>query len=420
MNGNFVAYAVQKFPSLRTTFIRREIEALRAQGLPIEVVSMRPADRRELEGEKEAIEHLERTHYLPANPLSCGSIGANLAALFSQPRNYLSNWRRLGLEEPETRTWTSRMRLLLQVWRGAVMAARLRRLGLCTHVHAAFADGAATTALACARLLGVGFSFTSHTSFRSPALRTKLEEAAFIASISEYDRERLIERGGPEIASKIHVIHCGIPLDQWEFAPRDALHDPPRLLSVGALDEKKGHDVLIEACSILRREGRDFCCRIVGDGPLRALLQRKIGEHGLEDVVTLVGPLPQQRVRDELREADVFVLACKRAANGDTDGIPVSLMEAMAAGVPVVSCRIAGVPELMEDCRAGFLSESGDVASLAESLSRCLASRDRRATCEAARKTIERRFSQKTETARLAGLIAEVAIPRVVGTETQE
>lgn len=404
----FIAYAVQQFPSLRTTFIRREIEALRAQGLPIEVVSMRAADTAELKGEDEAVSHLAATHYLPANPLSFGSIAANVFALLRHPRRTMANWFTLGFEDPDAPGFMPRIRPWLHVWRGAVMAARLRRLGRCVHVHANFSGGSASTALACARLLGVGFSFSSHTSFRTSALRTKLREARFIASISEYDRQRLIEQGGPDFASKIHVIHCGIPLEQWEFSPVESIHNPPRLLSVGALEEMKGHDVLIEACAILKDQGQPVCCRIVGDGSLREVLSRRIEEFGVKDLVELVGPLPQSKVREELHAADVFVLACKRTPDGDTDGIPVSLMEAMALGVPVVSCRIAGIPELISDCQTGFLAEPGNPVALAGALRACFAlSSSRRTLCQVAREKIEREFSQDREAARLTQLLGQ-------------
>lgn len=398
----FIAYAVQQFPALRTTFIRREVEALRALGLPIEVVSMRPANRLELENEEEARRHLDTTHYLPSRPFDGRSGLDNLAAAVHCPRETVRN---LGLlcQDPGAPGVARRLRVALQVWRGAVTAAQLKQIGRCRHIHAHFADGAATTALCAARLLGVPFSFTSHTSFDSPALRTKLREAAFVASISEYDRGRLIAAGGPKIADKIHVIHCGIPLEDWPLRPYRPPGSPLRILSVGALIEKKGHDDLVRACALLRQRGVVFHCKIIGGGPLKAQLQASIRDLGLDDTVCLAGPMPQEAVREELYAADLFVLACKQASNGDTDGVPVSLMEAMAAGVPVVSCRIAGVPELLDDGRCGWLAEPGSASSLADQICSAIGA-ERESISVAARRRIEDRFDQAKEANRLAQL----------------
>jgi len=253
---SFIAYAAQRFPALRTTFIRREVEALRGLGMPIEVFSMRTVDPAEVATEPEAGPHLNSTHYLPRWPIDLESVLANLAAAVRQPWTALRNWALLAAD-PGAPGVKRRVRVALQIWRGAVMARRLRRMGRCTHVHAQFADGAATTALVCARLLGVPFSFTSHTSHDSPALKQKLREAKFVASISRYDRERLIAVSG-KLAERIEVIHCGIPVDEWPMRPEPPRNVPPRILSVGALIEKKGHDDLIRACGLLRDRGLRF------------------------------------------------------------------------------------------------------------------------------------------------------------------
>lgn len=398
-----IVYVVQQFPTLRTTFIRREVEALRKLGLDLRVYSMRPPPKQELAGEREAEEHLQRTHYLPANPLHTGCIWANAISALRRPWQTLRN---VGLlfADAGGRGLMPRVRLALQVWRGAILANAIRKSGGCTRVHAHFADGAATTALAAARLLRVPFSFTSHTSHESPALRQKLREADFVASISEYDRQRLLKLDPAAPPQRIHVIHCGIPLDEWPFDPKEKWNDPPVLLSVGALIETKGHDVLIDACKLLRDRGIDFRCRIVGAGPLRESLQAQIERLGLRDRVVPLGSLPQQLVHQELRDCDGFVLACKRAANGDTDGIPVSLMEAMAIGRPVVAGRIAGVPELVIDGVTGWLAEPGDASSLADRLSRVLLDCPHGELPRAARQHVEGHFESSSEAKRLAEL----------------
>lgn len=413
MPDQFIAYVTHRFPSLRTTFIRREVEALRALGLPFEVVSLRPADRDELVEDGEAARHLATTRYLPGATFGPSSILATARCLLRNPLKSLANWR-LGFADAGRPTLEFRLRLWVQVWRGAALAAYLRRLGHCVHVHAQFADGAATTAMAAARLLGVGFSFMSHTSFDSPALLQKIRAARFIACISEYDRQRLVRIGGPEVGQKTHIVRCGIPVHDWPYRPKAAGGSPVQVLSVAALTEKKGHDILVKACALLKARGRRCRCRIVGGGPLAASLRRLVGDLGLSGEVELPGPLPQDRVREELYAADVFALACKQLPNGDVDGIPVSLMEAMATGVPVVSTTTAGVPELIEDGVSGHLARPEDPIAFADALERSLVQLERGNTpCSAARRTIEEHFSLESEAKSLAGLLLKASSAQV-------
>ncbi|MBN1878410.1 MAG: glycosyltransferase [Anaerolineae bacterium] len=370
-NKDFVAYIIHQHPSLRTTFIRREIDALRAMGLRVEVFSLRPCDVASLKGDAEALDHMEHTHYLPAHPLATAYVWATLRESFRSPRKVLRN---LSLALEPGAGSVSRWQHGFHVWRATWLAQRLRTMGNCRHLHAHFSGSSTTTALAAARLLGVGFSFTSHTSM-DPTPLVRLKEAQFVASISEYDRQRLLEavpaEEREEIHQKIHIIHCGIPLAQWPFTPRNwnriSNTAIPTILSVGAVEEKKGHDILLQACRLLRDQGVRFRCRIVG-GYAGMDLRPLVKELDLQDTVTLLGALPQEAVKEELLNCDIFTLACRRTSTGNSDGIPVALMEPMAIGRPVVSTRIAGVPELVIDGQTGFLAEPGDPVSLAEKL----------------------------------------------------
>jgi glycosyltransferase involved in cell wall biosynthesis len=281
-------------------------------------------------------------------------------------------------------------------------------MGQCRHCHAQFAEGAATTAMVASKLLGVGFSFASHTSVNPALLRQKLEHASFVASISEYDRQQLALSGDSGVLEKIHVIHCGIPVEDWPAEPPRPVGAPLRILTVGALNEKKGHDNLIRACALLKRQGIPFECRIVGSGDQEQALAGLIAQLGLDSHVRLLGPLPQATVRKELSRADVFVLAAKTTAEGDTDGIPVSLMEAMAASVPVVSTSVAGIPELVVHGETGLLGPEQDETRLAENI--VLAAQDgpkRIARIARARKKIELEFNQAKESQKLATLLLE-------------
>ena len=310
----------------------------------------------------------------------------------------------------------------LHVWRAALLARTIRSMGKCVHLHAHFVGSAATTALATARLLEVGFSFTNHTSWASTALDVKLREAAFVASISEYDRQFLLENvdavSRDAIAGKIHVIHCGLPFDEWVFAPKYREADKnesvvPTILSVGAVEAVKGHDILIRACRLLRDQGVRFQCRIVG-GFAGMDLKPLVEKLNLQETVVLLGALPQEEVRKELLNCDVFALACRRLPNGNSDGVPVSLMEPMALGRPVVSTPIAGIPELVIDGKTGFMANPDDPSSLAEKLRLVLESKlELDKIIQQARNHVERYFDADKEAAKLISLFQKYYKARI-------
>ncbi len=170
------------------------------------------------------------------------------------------------------------------------------------------------------------------------------------------------------IANKIHIVHCG--LSPEEFSPADKIvkDDVPELLFVAQLEERKGAPFLIEACRLLSLQGFKFQCHIIGDGPQRAQLQKLISDYGIADQVKLLGALPQEDVRSFLESADIFILPCITADNGDMDGIPVSLMEAMAMEIPVISTRVSGIPELINDGESGILVEQKDPEALCQAI----------------------------------------------------
>jgi len=224
---------------------------------------------------------------------------------------------------------------------------------------------AATSAMVAAGVLGVPWSFTSHSSCDPPLMRQKLQSVAFAVSSTTHDREDLVRKFGGIAADKLRVIHGGIQPEEW---PQERLGatGPPLLLSVGTLGEKKGHQCLIEACGRLRERGYAFQGEIIGGGPMEGVLREQIGHLSLPGVVRLLGPLPHPEVKLRMARATVFCLACVQAKNGDTDGLPFALMEAMAVGVPVVSTRLVGIPELVEDGMHGFLVGAGDSSALAD------------------------------------------------------
>jgi glycosyltransferase involved in cell wall biosynthesis len=282
------------------------------------------------------------------------------------------------------------------------------------HVHAHFASYPALAAWVCHRLAGTPYSFTAHAHdlYTAPlGVRRRADDAAFIVSISEFNRKLLSELA-PDSAP-VHVLHCGVDMDFYSFSS----HAPPRTgpvraLCVGSLREKKGHRVLLEAIASAGELHR-IQLDLVGDGPLRAELEQLTERLGLTSRVRFHGDLTEHSVVEMLQQQDMFVLPSVVEQNGDTEGIPVALMEAMAVGLPVVASRLSGVPELVRDGATGLLSDPGDVSGLARALCEVLADPDAAAArAVSARALVEREFSQTSSSARLATLFTgESGVP---------
>jgi colanic acid/amylovoran biosynthesis glycosyltransferase len=244
-------------------------------------------------------------------------------------------------------------------------------------IHSQWIHSGGSVAMYGAWLLGVPFSFTGHAAdlFRDRcALRDKIERAAFIVCISKFHEQFYLENGArPE---QLRLVYCGI--DTKHFSPSGTVgtHDPPHILSSGRLVGKKGFEYLIDACQVLRSRGVAFRCTIAGSGPLESQLRDRVRQTGLEGVVTLTGKaLQQERIPEFMSSGDVYCLPCVWASDGDVDGLPQMLMEAMACGLPAVSTELVGIPDLIEHERSGLLAKPNDVLGLADCLERLIADR---------------------------------------------
>ncbi len=251
------------------------------------------------------------------------------------------------------------------------------------HVHVHFANRAAHTAVFLKEISGIPFSVTAHGQDfmkdlgSDDLLREICDAAEFVAAETDYSRDLLRQRC-PNSAAKIHRVYNGIDLERFP-APRDETARPevapyylPRIVSVGRLVPFKGFDDLIDACAELARRRIDFVCDIIGDGPLRETLQAKIEQLDLSSRVNLLGSLSQGAVLEKLQAADIFALASTTDAQGATDVFPTVILEAMASARPVVSTRLAGIPELVVDGQTGMLAPPGDSVALAHALEQLL------------------------------------------------
>lgn len=272
-------------------------------------------------------------------------------------------------------------------------AIRLRKMGV-THIHAHFMSEAADHALALSLLSGIPFSVTAHGSdillYPHPHLGLISEHAAEILTASDYNRKHLLAEGVRD--ERIRVIPNGVDTNAFAAPDRTARSDdePPRLLTVARLTPVKGIDILLRAYAILNDKGVPFHATIVGGGRERARLNALCNELGLVDVVRFTGDEPRDAVHAAYRDADMFVLASR------SEGFPVSVLEAMAAGLPVVAPGITGLPEQVEHGAQGRLFPSEDFTALADMLGELLAPENRvalRAMGDAARKRAVRDFA---------------------------
>jgi glycosyltransferase involved in cell wall biosynthesis len=407
LNRRPVGYVLKMFPRFSETFILSEILELERQGLELRIFSLKRPDDGVFHADVARIR--APVTYVPESPLRAvrAFAAAHSEVFRSSRRRYLrclvaTLWRALKKRSPAT------IKRFLQA---GFIAPLLAREGI-GHVHAHFATTATSVALHLHDLAGVSYSFTAHAkdiyrdSVETDSLEQKLRAARFAVTVSDYNRRYL---GRFEGADPLVRIYNG--LDVERFAPNGAARaEPPLVLAVGRLVEKKGFDDLVRACSLLRAEGCAFRCRIVGKGELERDLRALIAELGLEGQAELAGPIPREQLLAEYSRASVLVAPCVIGTDGNRDGLPTVLIEAMALGVPVVATDVTGIPELVEDGRTGFLVPQHNPEALAAAIRRVLAEPVRaQALARAGRARVEREFDLRTNVASLRTLLEEAS-----------
>ncbi len=349
------AYLLERYPAFTQTFIVREVEEMRRQGVEAPVVSLRAAE--------EKTESSFNVIYAPESDALVAEIKRRRAAgeLLKKINQRLEAWGK----EPD------KLRLYEAIWVGDVLQKRGVR-----HVHVHFAGLAARTASLLKELYGITFSFTGHAQDIFCKTEHKIDlgklirEAKAVITVADFSAQHL-QHIYPAMAWKIHRVYNGLALPKAQPVRRE--REIPLILSVGRLIPKKGFGDLISACALLKQSGVRFECQIVGDGPLEAKLQAQISQSSLSDMVKLSGPESQTEIAELLTQTRVFALAAVVLKDGDSDNLPTVITEAMAHGVPVVSTRVAGIPEQVVDGKTGFVVEPGDIPALAEKLQTLLA-----------------------------------------------
>lgn len=353
---------------LTTTFIDREVRMLRARGVAIDIVSLRRAPGT-LSPEQQEL--AATTRYV--RPIRVGTLVRRHVGFFARsPRRYVGALRELvGGRDQRLR---DRVRSIGHFGLAVHVAGEVREHGRPRHVHAHFIDRAAAVAMVVSRLLDLPYSITAHASdiYVDPVLlEEKIRGASFVTTCTEHNRAHLASHVNGA-GAKVELLYHGLELDRYRHTD-GASTEPslvPTLLAVGQLKEKKGFTHLIRACRALADQGIDHRCEIIGEGPQRAELEACIRDLGLEGRVVLRGALPHGDVIDAYARASVFVLPCVVAENGDRDGIPNVVLEAMAMGLAVVSTTVSGIPEAVLDGETGILVEPRDPETLAAALRR--------------------------------------------------
>ncbi len=395
-----LAYLLKRFPRLSETFILQEMLALEALGLPLRVYAVMDPNESVVPSDVSRLR--APVTYLPAATLGgvTEMAGAHLAMAWHSPGRWLralayAVWRRDALVG------------LRHFWRAGWLARELRRMGI-EHLHAHFANGPAALASFVHRLSGLPYSFTAHAKdiYTTPQnrLAERLGEAKFVVTCTAFNAGYLADIPGGASTAPIHRIYHGVDLQRFQPATKP-LDDPPVILGVGRLVEKKGFTYLMEACALLRQRGIRFRCVLIGTGPLVGALRARIDALDLADHVALSGAVTQDELVPIYQQATVMALPCVVLENGDRDGIPNVLVEAMHTGLPVISTPISGIPELISDGENGLLVPPRDVLALANALTRLLTSpheRDRLAAN--ARQTIRERFDLTHNASTLARL----------------
>lgn len=355
-----IGYLVNTYPRPSHSFIRREIAALEDERFEIHRFAMR-GDDAALTDPADIAEHQRTERVLEAG--GAALLGDLARSAGAHPRQMA---RALSRARARAKAGESNLaRQLIYLAEAARVAARARALGL-QHIHAHFGTNSTRVAAYCHLLGGPGFSFTVHgpEEFDHPqelGLGDKLALARFCVTVSSFGRSQMYRWAAPGDLAKVHVVHCGLDMQRWS-APAPFPTGPLHMVAVGRFAEQKGFGLLIEAFSRAWRHDPSLRLTLVGDGELRAMIEKTVSDAGMGQSVQLVGWQDETGVRAAMDAAHALVTP------SFAEGLPVVIMEAMARARPVIATYIAGIPELVRPGQEGWLVPAGDTEALANAM----------------------------------------------------
>lgn len=428
-----IAYVLKGYPRLTDTFITSEVYRMEQQGLRLRVFVILPCT------EPVPSDLLDKIAAKPLYmPATTSMKNASLLKWLSDNlKHFLPSLRRVIRKHPfgalraagaafmqavraRERFWSWPRKVYAKEFlQGVMLADLLEQAGDVSHIHGHYCHGATTVTWFASMMTKLPFSFTAHAKdiylpSLNPAglLRRKMDAARFVITCTDANRDYLENLGSK---TPVHCVYHGLNAELCNIMKEQpALRETNghfRVLGVGRLIPKKGFDILVKACAILHKKSVPFEAIIVAEGGEHEKeIRRLIAANGLENNVLLPGPMSQSQLFSEYQKASAFCLPCRVLENGDRDGIPNVLMEAMAVGVPVVSTPISGIPELIDDGVNGLLVPSEDPGALAEAFLRLTGNSGLAANLSRnGRQTIQSRFNGDTLAARMAALFRECA-----------
>jgi glycosyltransferase involved in cell wall biosynthesis len=377
-----IAYVLKRYPRYSETFIVNEILAHEAASWSLSIFALLPPTDAYFQ---DAIARVRApVSYLTAEKGMRASDfwSALLATAQCLPRF----WSVLAsIPTADART----------IYQAALLAQAVQQRGI-QHLHAHFATSATCVARLAAHMAGISYSFTAHAKdiyhheVSSADVRTKLADATAVVTVSDYNVAFLQQQYG-SVANEVRRIYNGLELDR--FAYQAPINRSPRIVAVGRLVEKKGFADLIDACALLAQQGVAYTCDLVGTGPLETDLQAQIERLGLQKQIKLHGPRPQADIIRMVQQGAVFVAPCVEANDGDRDGLPTVLLEAMALGTPCIATDVTGIPEVIRNGETGLLVPQRQPIALAQAITTVLtAPAYSQQLAEAARNLIESEF----------------------------
>jgi colanic acid/amylovoran biosynthesis glycosyltransferase len=408
-----VGYVLKRYPRYSETFVVNEILAHESAGLNLTIFALRPPCDTHFQ---DKISQVRSPVTYIRQPIQ-GRVNASLNTQTPTAASYFwaelqeaskvipGFWGKLAIAQGERAS---------TVYQAAWLAQSVKQQGI-THLHAHFGSVATSVTRLAAYFADVPYTFTAHAKdifhedVQFEDLQRKLQDAAAVVTVSDYNLQYLQQHYGAA-AARVQRIYNGLDLEQLHYC--SPIHRPPLILSVGRLVEKKGLSVLIDACAILRQQQLEFRCQIVGTGALEAELQQQIQRLGLQSNVEIVGPRPQSEVFQLMQQAAVFAAPYIIGCDGNRDGLPTVLLEAMALGTPCVSTDVTGIPEIVSDRDTGLMVPQRDVKQLAIALQQLLSKPQLRVQLSMrARQLIESKFDIHQNTAALRTLFHSTPVP---------
>ena len=403
-----VAYLAPELPALSATFVYNEILQLEAMG--VDVVPFSVHKPGSTVGEARVACLVDNTVNLYSQAMHQVLLD-NAVYLIEHPASYIKT---LGLLFKDICSVGLFSRTALGLIYRFVFSANLAKKLLnsqCEHLHVHFAHIPTDIAMYASSLSGIPYSVTAHANDiyeRGWLLVEKVDRSSFFATISEFNKNYLAGVGVN--LSKVEVVRCGVEPTQFSRKESVVSDQVTRIGVIGRLVEKKGIDTLINAVAVLKDQGIKFELLIAGSGPLNASLRESSEKNNLtSNEICFLGAIPHADVAEFVKSLDMFVLPCRKDKQGDMDGIPVVLMEAMLSGVPVISTKISGIPELILNEETGLLVMPDDEQALAKAISSLIddSALKNRMIINASAK-VKEEFSLKSNAAKLKGLFNKI------------